>query len=64
MSALTKVSIELKWFHQFQFAGIYAAKELGFYKDLGLDVTIVERDPKSSPILDLLANKVQFAIAD
>ena len=31
---LEKVSIQLKWFHQFQFAGYYAAKEKGFYADL------------------------------
>ena len=27
--------------HQFQFAGYYAAKEMGFYEDFGLDVTLV-----------------------
>jgi len=38
---LEKVSIYLAWTHQFQFAGYYAAKEKGFYEDLGLDVTLV-----------------------
>ena len=61
---LKKVSIELKSFHQFQFAGIYAAKEKGFYKDEGLDVNIIERDPTSSPIDDVLDGKVQFGISD
>ena len=37
---LTKVTIQLSWFDQFQFAGYYMAKEKGFYKDLGLDVEI------------------------
>ena len=41
-----KVSIQLKWFHQFQFAGYYAAKEKGYYYDVGLDVEIKERDTK------------------
>jgi signal transduction histidine kinase/ABC-type nitrate/sulfonate/bicarbonate transport system substrate-binding protein len=37
-----KVTLHLKWFHQFQFAGYYAAYEKGFYKDVGLDVEIIE----------------------
>ena len=35
-----KVTIQLKWFDQFQFAGYYVAKQNGYYKELGLDVTI------------------------
>ena len=38
---LTKVTIQLSWFDQFQFAGYYMAKEQGFYKDAGLDVQIL-----------------------
>lgn len=38
------VTLQLKWYHQFQFAGYYAALEKGFYLDEGLDVTIVEGD--------------------
>jgi class 3 adenylate cyclase/ABC-type nitrate/sulfonate/bicarbonate transport system substrate-binding protein len=38
--ALDPVSLQLKWKHQFQFAGYYAALEQGFYRDAGLDVTI------------------------
>ena len=41
---LEKVSIALTWNDQFEFAGVYAAKEKGFYKDAGLDVTIKSRD--------------------
>ena len=36
--ALKKVTLQLSWFDQFQFAGYYIAKEKGFYKSLGLDV--------------------------
>lgn len=61
---LTKVSVELKWFHQFQFAGIYAAKEKGFYKKAGLDVTILARDVKSTPLQDVLSGKVAFGVSD
>lgn len=37
---LDKVSLQLMWLDQFQFAGYYMAKEKGFYKDVGLDVEI------------------------
>ncbi len=37
---LAKVSLQLKWKHQFQFAGYYAALEQGYYRDAGLDVEI------------------------
>lgn len=37
---LKKVTIQLSWFDQFQFAGYYIAKEKGFYKEVGLDVEI------------------------
>jgi ABC-type nitrate/sulfonate/bicarbonate transport system substrate-binding protein len=43
--ALDPVSLQLKWKHQFQFAGYYAALEQGFYRDAGLDVTIREGGP-------------------
>ncbi len=35
-----KVTLQLKWTHQFQFAGYYAAVSQGYYRDAGLDVTI------------------------
>src|SRR5947209_5616608 len=41
-AALDAVSIQLKWKHQFQFAGYYQALEQGFYRDAGLEVTIRE----------------------
>ena len=44
-AALESVSLQLKWKHQFQFAGHYAALEQGFYRDAGLDVTIREGGP-------------------
>jgi NitT/TauT family transport system substrate-binding protein len=37
---LKKVVLRLKWINQAQFAGFYAAKDKGFYKEAGLDVEI------------------------
>lgn len=42
---LDPVRLQLKWHHQFQFAGYYAAVEKGFYADAGLDVTLLEGNP-------------------
>src|SRR5882757_7582814 len=45
IAALDPVSVQLKWKHQFQFAGYYAALDQGFYRAGGLDVTIREGGP-------------------
>ena len=39
-SETTKIKVQFKWLDQFEFAGFYAAKELGYYKDVGIDVNI------------------------
>ncbi len=39
---LEKVSLQLDWKYQFQFAGFIIAKEKGYYKDFGLDVELRE----------------------
>lgn len=39
-SAAEKVVLQLRWDHQFQFAGYYAALWQGYYADAGLDVEI------------------------
>src|SRR6059058_5494405 len=44
-AGLDQVSLQLKWKHQFQFAGYYAALEQSFYRDAGLDVAIREGGP-------------------
>ena len=62
--AQEKVSIQLKWFHQFQFAGYYAAKEKGFYAEEGLDVELRERNPATSHIDDVLEGRAQYGVAD
>lgn len=62
--SLEKVSIQLKWFYQYQFAGIIMAKEKGFYERAGLDVTIKERDPKKNNILQVVEGDSEYGIAD
>lgn len=44
-ATLEKVSLQLSWKHQFQFAGYYAAIEKGYYQEAGLAVTLLEGGP-------------------
>ena len=59
---LQKVSLQLKWKHQFQFAGYYMAKEKGFYKDVGLDVSIKELENGGDAEGELLSGRADFAV--
>src|SRR3979411_1494228 len=47
--AADKVTIQLKWVSQAQFAGYYVAKTKGYYKDADLDVTINPGGPDVAP---------------
>jgi NitT/TauT family transport system substrate-binding protein len=44
-----KVTLQLKWVAQAQFAGYFVAQEKGFYKAAGLDVTIKPGGPDIAP---------------
>jgi PAS domain S-box-containing protein len=59
-----RVTLQLKWLHQFQFAGYYAAQAQGFYRDEGLEVTIREGGPDKAPIAQVLGGEAQFSIGD
>ena len=47
--AQDKLTLQLKWVTQAQFAGYYVAKDKGFYKEAGLDVTIKAGGPDINP---------------
>jgi NitT/TauT family transport system substrate-binding protein len=47
--AADKVTLQLKWVTQAQFAGYYVAKDKGFYKDENLDVEIKPGGPDIAP---------------
>jgi NitT/TauT family transport system substrate-binding protein len=60
--ALTKVTLQSKWVVQSQFAGYYAAKAKGFYKQAGLDVTIKAGGPDIIPEQVVLGKQAEFGI--
>lgn len=49
VQAADKVTLQLKWVTQAQFAGYYVAQEKGFYEEAGLDVTIKPGGPDIAP---------------
>jgi NitT/TauT family transport system substrate-binding protein len=48
-NAADQLTLQLKWVADAQFAGYYVAKDKGFYKDEGLDVTIKAGGPDVNP---------------
>ena len=59
---LEHVTLQLKWKHQFQFAGYYAAIEKGYYRDAGFEVSLVEPTGNEDPVDLVLADKAQYGI--
>jgi NitT/TauT family transport system substrate-binding protein len=57
-----RVSVQLKWATQAQFAGFYAARDLGFYGAEGLDVNILEGGPGITPEEVVAAGQAEFGI--
>ncbi len=59
---LTPITLQLKWRHQFQFAGYYVAEARGYYRAAGLDVRFVEATPGLKSIDEVLSERAQFGI--
>ena len=60
--AKDKVTLQLKWVTQAQFAGYYAAKAEGYYDDEGLDVDIKVGGPDIVPEQVVLGGQAEFGI--
>ncbi len=61
-NAAEHVTLQLKWKHQFQFAGYYAAVEKGYYQKNGLNVTLVEGRPGQNEIDDVISGQANFGV--
>lgn len=61
---LGQVTLQLKWLHQFQFAGYYAALEKGYFAEEGVGVVLRERDPATNNILQVLEGEAEYGVAD
>lgn len=64
--AADKVVLQLKWEHEFQFAGYYAALWQGYYAEEGLDVEIRPASTPDgrllSPVEEVVEGRADFAI--
>ncbi|MBM4423867.1 MAG: ABC transporter substrate-binding protein [Chloroflexi bacterium] len=58
-----KVTLQLQWVTQSQFAGYYAAVDKGFYAEEGLDVTIKEGAVDIVPQQVLASGQAEFAVS-
>ena len=56
------VRLQLKWRHQFQFAGYYAAVAQGYFRDEGLRVELLEGAPGLDPSAALVSGHAEFAV--
>jgi NitT/TauT family transport system substrate-binding protein len=57
-----KVTLQLKWVAQAQFAGYYAALDQGFYKAENLDVTLRPGGPDISPEQVVAGKQAEFGL--
>ena len=60
---LDKVKLQLQWKHQFEFAGFYAAKEKGYYRDVGLDVELIEYHIDDSISHIVLSGEAEYGLS-
>ncbi|GAV20553.1 two-component system, sporulation sensor kinase E [Mariprofundus micogutta] len=58
------VTLQLKWKHQFQFAGFYMAAEKGFYHDAGFQVEIRAGEVGKVPADELIHGHADYVVAD
>lgn len=57
---LFPVRIALQWLPQSQFAGYYMASEQGYYREAGLDVTLLHAGPGPSSLDYLVNDRAEF----
>ncbi|MBV8481167.1 MAG: ABC transporter substrate-binding protein, partial [Actinobacteria bacterium] len=60
--SLTNVTLQLKWVPQAQFAGYYAAQDLGYYKAAGLNVTLKNGGPNIIPEQVVASGQAQIGV--
>lgn len=60
---LVKIRLQLQWVAQSQFAGYFAAHDLGFFEEEGLDVTILEGAVEIVPQQVVASGGAEFGIA-
>lgn len=60
---LTPIVVQLRWLHQAQFAGMYAAAEEGLYRDAGLEVTFIEGGAGKDVLAEVVSGRADIGVA-
>ncbi|MBI1754102.1 MAG: ABC transporter substrate-binding protein [Acidobacteria bacterium] len=58
------MTLQLKWAHQFQFAGYYVAQARGYYAEAGLEVALREAGPGRLPLKVVEGGQAEFGVSD
>jgi ABC-type nitrate/sulfonate/bicarbonate transport system substrate-binding protein len=61
-TVLDPIIIQLTWTHNAQFAGMYAADQLGYYSTEGLKVTFLQGGPGLAPIEVVRSGAARFGV--
>lgn len=59
---LEKVSVQLDWKYQFEYAGYIAAQEKGYYREMGLDVELREYRSGINVVSEVLSRKATYGV--
>ncbi|MGE9291130.1 MAG: ABC transporter substrate-binding protein, partial [Puniceicoccales bacterium] len=62
--SLDHVRLQLKWRHQFQFAGYYSAIEQGFFREEGLEVELLEAEVGQNAFDVVLSGDAEFGVSN
>lgn len=58
-----KVSLQLPWKHQFEYAGYYAAIKEGYYRNIGLELELKEYVPQTGSVIKkVVSGEADFGI--
>lgn len=58
-----QVKLKLKWLHQFQSAGFYAAQIKGYYQQEGINIELIEGSATEPPIDFVLNNENSYGVS-
>jgi signal transduction histidine kinase/ABC-type nitrate/sulfonate/bicarbonate transport system substrate-binding protein len=62
-ASMQKVTVQLEWKHQFEFAGFYAAAQQGYYEEIGLDVSFKEANSDTHIVDEVLNKNADFGVS-
>jgi len=62
-AALTKISVQLEWVNNPEFAGMYVANDLGYYREAGLDVNLKELQDTTDVNQEVASGRADYGVS-